>query len=127
MPFVHDAQRLRHRDGFAAGRDVKIGQIVISEVHLLDIQRMIAIVEVERVHTDTAPERGGLAHIDLHIVHAEMLNRTGETPFKLHSVRHFEHRTCERANIGKHNVASSDGSVEHDRIHETPEGTETVA
>ena len=52
---------------------------------------MFTILEIKRVHTDTASKRGRFAQLCFDIIHSEMLNRSREPAFKLHTVRHFVH------------------------------------
>ena len=115
---VHDTQRLGQRDGLRRRGNVEIHQIVIGEVHVLDVHRMIAVIEIQRMHAQASLDLGRLPEFRDKIIHAEMLDRTREKAFELNTVRHLVHHRGEDANVGKHDVGGTNRGVKSDLVYE---------
>ena len=95
-------------------------------MHVLDIQLMLAVHEVKRMHFEAAFDLGFLPKFDVHVIDAEMLNRSLEMAFKLESVRHLVHHGSEIAYVGKHDIGGMKLCVKLNGIHEMLEGRITI-
>ena len=87
---------------------------------------MVAILKVKRMHADAALERSRLPQLGFHVVHTEMLYRTGEKSFKIYAVGHLVHHLGKHTDIRQHDVRRADGGIEDDRIHEIVDVVETA-
>ena len=125
-PLVHDTQRLGQRDGLGRRGDVEVHQIVISEVHVLDVHRMLSVLEIQWMHAQVSLDLGRLSEFRDKIIHAEMLDRTREKTFELNSVWHFVHHRGEDANVGKHDVGGTNRGVKIDLVNEIVKSREVV-
>ena len=95
-------------------------------MHLLDLQRVITVVEIKWVHADVTFKVGRLAQIGLDIVDAEIAYRPGEFTLKLHAVGHLVHDLREHADVGQHDIGRAYRGVEHHRVDEAAEVVEAV-
>ena len=96
-------------------------QVVVREMHVLDVQRMLTVLEIQRMHAHVTTYPRRITKLRVDVFYTEMLDGSLEKAFKQDPVGHLVHHWGKDADIRKHDVGGTNDGVESHVIHEVAE------